>query len=298
MVRSPAFAVDLRGRDTAAFVSEAEVEAVKIVGKYASKTETLRSWDIRGSNARLNRVFELNHLSYGSYLEGDSANIADRQGKQIRPSVDEGPSRDKAPGAVAKKRKLGTMSEELGLRASGHFVGELLETCVAPGEMMSSPELRETSARMLKVTGGHWPRNDPIPREAGEDFFTSRLAHDLKIFPYGRNIGAVVLEVMEKDRQDAQRKKRRAPIRLVDPCREVKLARLRAKSATLGAGMPPPAAPAAGRRPPSPPHIVETAVAGARGVSTELSVDDYLVGGVAMFDAQTGLPSAGELNFF
>jgi hypothetical protein len=26
------------------------------------KTETLRSWDIHGSNVRLNRVFELNHL--------------------------------------------------------------------------------------------------------------------------------------------------------------------------------------------------------------------------------------------
>ena len=29
----------------------------------------------------------------------------------------------------------------------------------------------------------------------------------------------------------------------------------------------------------------------------ELSVDDYLVGGVAMFDAQTGLPPAGEFFF-
>jgi hypothetical protein len=91
-------------------------------------------------------VFELNHLSYGSYPEGDSADTADRRGKQIRPSADEGPSRDKAPGAVARKRKLGTATEEMGLRASSHFVGELLETCVALGEMMSSLELRETSA--------------------------------------------------------------------------------------------------------------------------------------------------------
>jgi hypothetical protein len=29
-------------------------------------------------------------------------------------------------------------------------------------------------------------------------------------------------------------------------------------------------------------------------VSMELSVDDYLVGGVAMFDAHTGLAPAGE----
>jgi hypothetical protein len=46
-----------------------------------------------------------------------------------------------------------------------------------------------------------------------------------------------------------------------------------------------PTAPASGRRPPSPPRIVDTAVAGAEGVSMELSMDDYLVGGVAMFDA-------------
>jgi hypothetical protein len=50
MVQSPAFAVDLRGRDAASFVREVEAEAAKIVGKYVSKTETLRSWDIRGSN--------------------------------------------------------------------------------------------------------------------------------------------------------------------------------------------------------------------------------------------------------
>jgi hypothetical protein len=36
---------------------------------------------------------------------------------------------------------------------------------------MSSPELRESSSRMLRVTGGWWPRNVPIPRAAGEDFF-------------------------------------------------------------------------------------------------------------------------------
>jgi hypothetical protein len=70
MVRSPIFAVDLRGRDAAAFVRDIEVEAVKIVRKYVLKTETLRSWDIRGSNVRLNRVFELNHLPYGGYPGG------------------------------------------------------------------------------------------------------------------------------------------------------------------------------------------------------------------------------------
>jgi hypothetical protein len=121
-------------------------------------------------------------------------------------------------------KKLGTTAEDLGLRASDHFVGDLLETCAALGETMSSPELRETSLRMLKVTGGRWPRNVPIPQVMGEDVFMSRLARDLKIFPYGRNVSVVVSVVMEKDRQDAQRKKRQAHVRLADPRREVKVA--------------------------------------------------------------------------
>jgi hypothetical protein len=44
LVRSPAFSVELRERDAAAFVREVEAKAVKIVGKYASKAETLRNW--------------------------------------------------------------------------------------------------------------------------------------------------------------------------------------------------------------------------------------------------------------
>jgi hypothetical protein len=51
----------------------------------------------------------------------------------------------------------------------------------------------------------------------------------MKIFPYGRNVGAVVLAVMEKDRQDASRK-RLAFVRVGDPRREVKMARGSAKS--------------------------------------------------------------------
>jgi hypothetical protein len=129
---------------------------------------------------------------------------------------------------------------------------------------------------------------------AGEDFFTSRLARDLKIFPFGRKVGVVVSAVMEKDRHDAQRKKRRAHVRLADPRREVKVARPSVKPTTSGVGMPPPTMPACGRRAPSPPRIAETTVVGAEGVSMELSMDDYLVGGVAMFDAQTGLPPASE----
>jgi hypothetical protein len=42
-VQSPAFAVDLRGRDAATFVQKVESGAIKIVGKYVSKTEMIRS---------------------------------------------------------------------------------------------------------------------------------------------------------------------------------------------------------------------------------------------------------------
>jgi hypothetical protein len=89
---------------------------------------------------------------------------------------------------------------------------------------MSSLELWESSARMLEVTGGQWPKNVLIPRAAGEDFVTSRMARDLKVFPYGRNIVVVVSAVMNKDRQDAAQK-RRAVVRIADPRREAKRAR-------------------------------------------------------------------------
>jgi hypothetical protein len=56
---------------------------------------------------------------------------------------------------------------------------------------------------MLKVTGGWWPKNVPIPLVAGEDFFTSRMVRDMRVFPYGRNIAVVVSAVMDKDRQEA-----------------------------------------------------------------------------------------------
>jgi hypothetical protein len=109
LVRSPAFALDLRGRDLAAFVREAEDGAVRIVGRYVPRTEGLRSWDIRGSNDRLNRVFDLNRLPYGGYPEEDAA---DHRGKKPMGGTEEGPSQDAAP--AAKKRKLGTMVGEWG----------------------------------------------------------------------------------------------------------------------------------------------------------------------------------------
>jgi hypothetical protein len=211
-VRSPAFTLDLRGQDPATFVREVEDGALRIVGRYVPKTVALRSWDIRGSNVRLNRVFELNCLPYDGYPGDDTVMAVDRRGKKPVAMAEEGPSQEAAP--ATKKRKIGTTVGGLGV--SDCFAVELMGTCAALGGRMSSPELRESSARMLKVTGGRWPRNVPIPRAAGEDIFTSCMARELKIFPYGRNIAAVVSAVMEKDRQDAARK-RRAVVRIGDP---------------------------------------------------------------------------------
>jgi hypothetical protein len=75
-------------------------------------------------------------------------------------------------------------------------------TCMGSWEVMSSPELREISLHMQKVIGGRWHRKGPLSQVAGDDYFTSRLAHELKIFPYETNNGAIMSAMMEKDRQD------------------------------------------------------------------------------------------------
>jgi hypothetical protein len=260
----------------------------------------------------------LNRLPYGGYPGDDAAATVDRKGKKAVAAVEEGPSRGVVPVAGTKKRKLGTAAEGLGV--SDHFAVDLMGTCVAPGGRMSSPELRESSARMLEVTGGRWPRNVSIPRAAGDDMFTSRLAREMKIFPYGRNIAAVVLTVMDKDRQDATRK-RRVFTRVGDPSREVKKVRGIAKSTTLDSSKPPPAVkpaipgpskplsgaralapgsskppsaePTQERGPPSPLGTAEAAASGA-DLSMDICVDDYRVGGVMMFDAHTGRGLVGE----
>jgi hypothetical protein len=108
-VRSPAFVLYLHGRDPTAFVREAEDGAVRIVGRYVPRTEGLRSWDIRGSNVRLNRVFKLKCLPYDGY-PGDDA--ADRHEKKPVDVTEEGPSQEAAP--ATKKRKLGTAVGEWG----------------------------------------------------------------------------------------------------------------------------------------------------------------------------------------
>jgi hypothetical protein len=174
----------------------------------------------------------LNQLPYNGYPGQDDV---DRRGK--KPVVETGDDPASAAAPSSKKRKLGTAMG--GLRVSDGFARELMRTCVAPGGRMSSPELRESSARMLRVTGGWWPRNVPIPRAAGEDFFTSRMVREWKVFPYGRNIAAVVSAVMDKDRQGAAQK-RQAVVRLHEA--RPKRQRGAAKAAAPGGGKPPLAA--------------------------------------------------------
>jgi hypothetical protein len=207
---------------------------------------------------------------------------------------------DPAPAAApsSKKRKLGTAVG--GLEVSDGFARELMRTCAAPGGRMSSPELRESSARMLRVTEGWWPRNVPIPRAAGEDFFTSRMVREWKVFPYGRNIAAVVSAVMDKDRQGAAHK-RQAVVRLHEA--RPKRQRGAAKATAPGGGHPPKSAVPASSRAPEPAAAaggskaakaapasgrVTEAAKSARGLpppgkrvadfATDISVEDYLVG--------------------
>jgi hypothetical protein len=249
------------------------------------RTEGQRSWEIRGSNDRLNRVFELNQLPYDGYPGQDDA---DRRGKKPVVETKDDPAPAAAPSS--KKRKLGTAMGGLGV--SDGFARELMRTCAAPGERMSSPELRESSARMLKVTGGCWPRNVPIPRAASGDVFTSRMVRKWRVFPYGRNIAAVVSAVMDKDRQGAAQK-RQAAVRLVEarPKRQWGSAKAAALGVPASSKAPETAAGAGGSKPakavPPPSRVAEAAKAARALLSagkrvadfaTDICVEDYLGG--------------------
>jgi hypothetical protein len=237
----------------------------------------------------LNRVFELNRLPYDGYPGQDDV---DRRGKKLAAETEDDPASAAAPSA--KKRRLGTAMGGLGV--SDSFAMELMGTYAAPGRRMSSPELWESLARMLKVTGGWWPKNVPIPRVAYEDFFTSRMVHDMRVFPYGRNIAAVVSAVMDKDRQEAAQK-RRAVVRL--PEARPKRARGTANSAAPGGNQSTLAAKTAAPGSRKVPEVLKAAgVGGTKSASagamktrelpsparrvadfaTNISVDDYLVG--------------------
>jgi hypothetical protein len=140
---------------------------------------------------------------------------------------------------------------------------------------------------MLRVTGGCWPRNVPIPTAANEDSFTSRMVRKWRVFPYGRNIVAVVSSVMDKDRQGAAQK-RQAAIRLV----EARPKRQRgggAKAAASGGGKP--LLPAKSGAPAS--SKVPEATAGAGGSKSTKVVPP--AGGVAeAAKAAQALPLSGK----
>jgi hypothetical protein len=230
----------------------------------------------------------LNRLPYGGYPGQDDV---DHRGK--KPVAETGD--DPAPAAApSSKRKLGIAAGELGV--SDGFARELMRTCATPGGRMSSPELRESSTRMLRVTGGRWSKNVSIPRAAGEDFFTSRMVRDWKVFPYGRNIAAVLSAVMDKDRQGAAQK-RQAVVRL--PEARPKRLRGAVKAAAPGGSQPTQAAKSTGPGSSRVPDAAKAAAAGgtksvpagaekARELpppgkrvpdfATDISVDDYLVG--------------------
>jgi hypothetical protein len=122
------------------------------------------------------------------------------------------------------------------------------------------------------------------------------MVHDLRVFPYGRNIAAVVSAVMDKDRQEAAQK-RQAVVRL--PEARPKRSRGTAKAAALGDSQPTVAAKSAA---PGSSRVSEAVkAAGAGGTKsalavaakarelpppgkrvadfvTDISVDDYLIG--------------------
>jgi hypothetical protein len=170
---------------------------------------------------------------------------------------------------------------------------------------MRGPRGKDVFARAPGVFGanaggyrGRCPKNLPIPWAEGKDMSTSRIARGLRIFPYGRNIAAVVSAVMNKDCQDAVQK-RRAVIRIADPRHEAKKARGSAKAAAPGSSQPMPAAkPAApgsgkllasakaagtgGTKPPpvEAAKVRELPSPGKRvaDFGTNISVEDYFVG--------------------
>jgi hypothetical protein len=91
-VTSHVFAIELGGRDGPTFVGEVETEACKVIRKYVRKTKLSKSMDIQGCNVLINRVFELNHLPYGLYLEDTAKDIEEtlNKGKIEKGEVYEG----------------------------------------------------------------------------------------------------------------------------------------------------------------------------------------------------------------
>jgi hypothetical protein len=138
-----------------AFVSEVEVEAVKIVGKYSSKTELSKSLEIRDSNTRLNRVLKLNELEYGSYpkdAEDEEDSSANVKGKD---AVSEGDD-----GKAASEDFVG-----LNVVMSRYAVADVASEVTSPMSFVSK------HARAATVIGAKY-----IPNAVAEDYELNRLA--------------------------------------------------------------------------------------------------------------------------
>lgn len=227
---------------------------------------------------------------------------------------------------VRKTRKLETMTKGParmagGAEASNKFAEELAKICTKPGEVMTSHVLQEASARMLEVTEAECCRDDHIPLASGEDDSTSFLAWYFKVFPDGQNVGVVVRAMIDKNRHEPTKKKRKALLRLVDPRCEMKsLCTIAAEGSKFGATE---IVVAAVSMPPLMAWVVvavgttSTGKAGQdaalRGIEAgivgvvvpDVFVEDYLFEGVSEFDTHTGLASYDTycicvliLNFF
>jgi hypothetical protein len=155
---------------------------------------------------------------------------------------EEGTSKGKVVVAATRKRKIdvqGLEGGKMGPKASRLFVEELMGTCAGSGEAITSPELWETSSCMLKVVGVRWHRKDPIPRPSAMTILRPVWLMSRNSFPYGRNIGAIMTTVMEKDRQETQRNKWKASLWLVYPRRDAKTPCPSVRGAVLAVTMPP-----------------------------------------------------------
>jgi hypothetical protein len=157
-------------------------------------------------------VFELNGLCYGSYPKEGSANAGDADERKKKggvkcSGVDVWCSKGKVVAPLVRKKKVEAKAKAKGparvarvAEPSDKFAKELADTCAKPGEIMTSPILREASSQILEVTRGEWCRDDPIPMACGEDDFTSFLAWYFKVF----------LAWMLEDHQESSKKKRKA----------------------------------------------------------------------------------------
>jgi hypothetical protein len=112
------------------------------------------------------------------------------------------------------------------------------------------------------------------------------MVHQWRVFPYGRNIGAVVWTVMDKDRQGAAQK-RQATVRIHEA--RPKRQRGTAKAVASGGGKPPLAAKASASAPSKAPE----ATAGAGG-SKPTKVVPPVSGVAEASKAARALPLAGK----